>query len=428
MEQSKTDVTNMATLFISFDLVNCTQYKASHKGTWTTGVSGVLGHIIQTFAQKGADGYRFWKVLGDEVVFTKSIPYAFEVQDILSELYYEMVSLNQKLSCGALGVDVKGLSVKTTVWLAGFLVSQAETDNIYMEYKIDDDHLQSEYLGTDMDAGFRISQYTSSNRMVISFELAALFLKDRLLKRNLDKLHFVGYRSLKGVWDGKGYPIFMYHGEGDFDGSIVDTSDPKADILREYVALSPRRTVVPPYGSYEEQVLSQLCQDEGLNQKVEQLLAVVNTQDVYAVASTSRLKTHYSVLCYSQDGDEISFMITRDKEGKLGFGGAEMHHNLQYLDTMNLYYQEEFRVDLDFVKDSRYHDPIPLILETYHVNGLRGSVFLAKISGEKLWGELSEAYSAKMMKLEEVPEFSYYDCSSSGKAILEKALTYIMDT
>ncbi len=436
MEEQELATRGVATLFISFDLVNCTLYKTVNKGVWATGVSEVIGHIIDTFMQKSNDGYRFWKVLGDEVVFTKNIPFMFEVQDLLEEIYRELTIFNHKISTGEIGDinTMKVLSVKSTVWVAGVSSTSKGVDNFYTEYKINDDKLQSEYLGTDIDAGFRISKYTSSNRMVISCELAAFFYKDRMLRRKLNKIHFLGLRTLKGIWENKPYPIFMYHGESDtsFYESIGDKGASASSILLGYLSEVQEREVEEQYESYEEQVIAEFCYDSNLNDKVDQIITMVKEQNSYNVVASSGLKVHYSVLCYAMDGDEISFIITENSKGDIGFGGAEIEHNLQYLDTIQLYYQKEFGVNLEFVKDVRYNDPIPLILSSYFVDvgetRLKGCVFLAKIDADKFWGDLSEEYKAQLIKKEDIQEFKFYDCENPLQDIIEQAMKYIKET
>lgn len=431
MENSSLDNSSTATLFISFDLVNCTEYKSRHVGTWAGGVSAVIRRIIKIFMAKESDGYRFWKVLGDEVIFTKNIPFTYEIGDILDEVYAEVVAINKLIKSAEIGDDntAKFLSVKAAVWIANISSSSMSADNVYTEYKINDDKLQAEYIGTDIDAGFRIAKYTSSNRVVISFEVAAFFVKNRFLKRNLQKINFIGLRSLKGIWSDKPYPIFMYHADEDvsFHDSVVQNPDTRSEILEQYLEDMPKYVHSPEYVSYEEQLISKYCENENLQNKIEQFFEIITDQCAYpSAAPTEQFRVHYSVLCYAQDEGETRFMLTVDKSDNMGFGGVIMHHNLQFLDTMNQYYIDEFGVELDFVKDSRYHDPIPLILSTYTaIDGVPGTIFLAKIASEKLWGDLSEKFSAQLYECSEAPDFNFYDCEKSAKELMKKALEYI---
>lgn len=436
MDQLALNIQHSVTLFISFDLVNATLYKTTHKGTWTLDLSTILRHVIQTFTKKENDGYRFWKTLGDEVIFTKNIPYVFEVEDILNEIYQDVVSINRNIAAGIHGGTMAshGLSIKATVWAANISSTHQHADNFYTEYQINKNQLQPEYLGTDIDAGFRIAKYTSSNRLLISFELAALFYKDPLLRRKMHRIHFLGVRSLKGIWEGVSYPIFMYHGDDrhSFADSIINDSLPQTEILQEYLKQLPNRIVRPPYQQYEEQVIAEFCENTVLNNNIEQLFTVIKQQNLYTISATApRLRVHYSVLCVDTDCDEPKFIITKDQQGLWGLGGAVMDHNLNYLDTIQLYYQEEFGVELDFIKDNRYHDPIPLILTTYHMDDdgtqRKGSVLLAKISSEKFWGDLSETYDAYLLTYPEIEMFQFYDCKSPKEEIFDSAIKYLSE-
>lgn len=434
MNQLSIKAQHSITLFVSFDLVNATLYKTVHKGTWTVDISAILGYVIRTFTEKANDGYRFWKTLGDEVIFTKNIPFVFEVQDILDEIYREVTIINANIASGAISktMDSHGLTIKATVWVANISSTHELADNFYTEYQINENQIQPEYLGTDIDAGFRIAKYTSSNRVLISFELAAFFFKDPLLRRNMNRIHFLGVRSLKGIWEGVPYPIFMYHGDNkiSFEESIVEGSIPPTDILQEYVEQLPARIVQPPYQQYEEQIVANFCKNPVLKNNIEELFTVIKNQKIYSVAATtSRFRVHYSVLCFDPDCEKIKFLVTKDQQGMWGFGGAVMDHNLHYLDTIQLYYQEEFGVDLDFIKDTRYHDPVPLILATYHMddNGeqCKGSVLLAKISSDKFWSDLSETYDACLFTYAEIEDFQFYDCEFSNKELCDYAIQYI---
>lgn len=422
------------TLFVSFDLVNATQYKTLHKGTWTVDISVILGYIIQTFTEKASDGYRFWKSLGDEVIFTKNVPYVFEIQDILNEVYREVVAINAAIASGDLGGTAAshGLSLKATVWAANISSTPELADNFYTEYQVNENQLQPEYLGRDIDAGFRIEKYTASNRLLISFELAALFFRDPLLKRSRHRIHFLGVRSLKGIWEGVPYPIFMYHGTEDisFVDSILAEKEPRAKILQEYVDELPNRKALSPYEQYTEQIIADFCKKPVLNSNIEQLIQVIKKQNFHSVSALApRLRVHYSVLCCAEEDGVQKFMITKDRHGHMGFGGAVMDHNLHYLDTMQLYYREEFGVDLDFIKDTRYHDPIPLILHSYYMDDegetRKGSVLLAKVSADKFWGELSETYDAKLLSYEKIENFTFFDCKSPKEEIFDPAISYL---
>lgn len=420
-----------ATMFISFDLVNCTMFKSTHKGMWASGVSKILEHIIQIFSKSKINGYRFWKIIGDEVVYTINIQYIRDIDDILAEIYSAVVNINKKIRTAEIGDSetAKYLSTKATVWMADISPANLRADNFYTEYQINENVLHSEYLGTDIDTGFRIAKYTQSDRVVVSFEIAALFLKEETLKKEFYKINFVAFRILKGIWRGRRYPIFMYHGDEavSFKDSIVYKPEEEDNILNEYLEQAPERVIEAPYKSFEEKLVSDFCKEDILNLEVVQLVNIINAQDGELPAlPLPRKIVHYTAICYTVVDGVVKFMLVEDENGNMGFGGDIMNHNLQYIETIGLYYEEKFGYEIIFENDERYHDPIPLILDTYHVdNSIRGTVFLAKLKLENEEVVLLKDSNARLYSIDEIIDFEFYDCKTSVLPLLKKALENI---
>lgn len=422
IDKSQLEKISAATMFISFDLVNCTLYKATYKGEWANGVNKILEYAIQVFTNSKIEGYRFWKILGDEIVYTINIRYMNQIDDVLREVYETVVDMNHKIKSGEIGdaTTASVLAVKATMWIADISPANFRADNFYAEYEIDKNQLQAEYLGTDIDTGFRIAQFTSENRVVISFELAALFLKQEELKQDFYRIHFVGYRQLKGLWNSNPYPIFMYHGDDvtSFKDSIQDTSNSKALILKEYIEDSPYRIVKQPYQTYEEQLLNELCNNKTLYREVDQLIQIIKAQNgAIPAIPLPRLVVHYSVLCYQIiDGKMFFFILNKDTTSN--FGGAIMNHNLQYLHTIETHYVANYGLEIEIVKDERYHDPIPFILTTFHLDdGTRGTLFLAEIH--------KNIHNHVLYEMSDIANQPFYDSTMSRHEILEKAINHL---
>lgn len=270
---------SQATMFISFDLVNCTLYKSKYKGEWTNSIGSILEYIMNMFSDSQVKDYQFWKVLGDEVVFTMVIHDFEQISFVLAEVYSKLVEVNHKLREAEIGDSrtADNLAVKATAWIADISPANLGADNIYWKYTIEKSGSYAEYLGTDIDGGFRIAQYTSSNRLVISADLAMLLLKVKSLNKAFEKVNFVAFRILKGIWNGNPYPIFMYHGDRlvSFKDSITDTSNDKMAILIDYIEQLPQRKIKLPYHSFEEQVLRTLHSEKELSKEVEQLIGII---------------------------------------------------------------------------------------------------------------------------------------------------------
>lgn len=239
----------------------------------------MIDYILSALNDSPVDGYEFWKVLGDEVVYTKRIQNIQEIPEALDDIYRILIDINQKIKSAKIG-DVQTaevLAVKATVWAADISPSNLGADNITVEYKVGKDDLRLEYLGTDIDGGFRIAKYTSEDRLVISADLAALFLKEESLQKYFHKINFVAYRILKGIWNGEAYPIFMYHGDEDvsFLESIQNMQDMQNEILVDYLEQISDRELVEPYATYEEQIITELYNNTNRSIDIDQLITII---------------------------------------------------------------------------------------------------------------------------------------------------------
>src|SRR6266542_2947096 len=71
--------------------------------------------------------------------------------------------------------------------------------------------LDRDFLGPDIDAGFRISKFALRKRLVASAHLAWLLYKERANCSGIEnQLRIVGLEALKGVWGGRHYPIIWF--------------------------------------------------------------------------------------------------------------------------------------------------------------------------------------------------------------------------
>jgi len=199
----------MPRLFLSVDMVGSTEFKARFTGQ---GAEGWLD-IFQTFFTSfplmvaGQIGIEFleddvtpaidvWKVMGDEVVFVTQPSSPEELTSILIALLRTM-QLYEDRHFQQLPLRLKG-----TAWLADF-----EGHNIEIEIP----ELSSgtgahlDFIGPDIDLGFRISKFARPGSMVISLDVLEIVLGARNAARAA--LYVMGKEPLKGVMFGRPYPI-----------------------------------------------------------------------------------------------------------------------------------------------------------------------------------------------------------------------------
>ncbi|MBN1646527.1 MAG: hypothetical protein JW874_00720, partial [Spirochaetales bacterium] len=180
-----------------------------------------------------------WKRLGDETVIAL-LP---KNMDDLYKLYYGSLEIVKHFNKPTVSVNFQG---KFRLFCAGYhysdsilIIDQKGTRSDYKEYKgfvacdytsyrfsnllvsakpnkkrkINEDYVgdvkQYDFIGPDMDIGFRISSYTDHGKFVVSDKVAYIY-ESTIGKHGIAFKIYDG-EVLKGVWKGHKYPkIYMY--------------------------------------------------------------------------------------------------------------------------------------------------------------------------------------------------------------------------
>lgn len=431
-------------LFFSFDIVNSTQYKTTI-GCWPVIIRGLLEDIrSRVFKTMGfLQSVTMWRVIGDEVVFVTpvySTQDIFEAVDAIFEVTQrECVSLktgkffenieNQSIS----GTEIeflktqRTLSIKSAAWIAAVNKKiESQYDNLKFMYSASE-HNEAirEYLGVDIDTGFRIKGYTKERRLVVSIELAHLLLShasDNKAEREeiAEKLHIVGYDRLKGVWNGDPYPIIWYHNKEkvknayeavgeDAEGNISFEESFRYDIGNEIVrkglfAKEGRSqeeensidTITRVKGKIQnsmynsvEDAIKKIAFDRFLKPKFEyysELLGRLPEQNK-APSLHYPLEFHCAVVCC--DVKERSAFITRrgliksTNPQKWEFGCAKAESGVKLVDSIKEYYLEKFGLEIELVVNRERNEVQPLPIAIYEIDAQgknkKGVIFVAAV-------------------------------------------------
>lgn len=206
----------------------------------------------------------FWKGVGDELL------YVFDVTN-LTQLHNLIVAFLMVLRDFDKSAVEKNevIRLKGAGWLAGFPIRnrriQFKGPNLFTETPRDQPQAtnfspedcrrttggscfwftkypypRTDYLGPDIDAGFRLAGHSRPGLMVASMELAELLGKIPLEFQQV-RGAIVGWKSLKGVWNGSPYPIIWItlpenwevHYEGQFTDADADSNRLTSRWLRE---------------------------------------------------------------------------------------------------------------------------------------------------------------------------------------------------
>lgn len=196
-------------LFFSFDVVNSSEYKQVNYFGW----SKVLNELFKELRRKvdsGIDGAELWRVLGDEIVFIVRIRKENDLFSFIKEIYKILLESVHELKNGkfferlpqAGDVEIETMkaqniiSLQGTAWIALVSNNSNDGDNIFVKYETSEKYQIFEFLGNDIDTGFRISKQTRDSKLVISFELAYLLSRKT---EELNKINIITYKELKGI-------------------------------------------------------------------------------------------------------------------------------------------------------------------------------------------------------------------------------------
>ena len=395
-------------LFFSYDIVNSTGFKATIN-QWPT----ILSHIFKTvkhYVEQAIPSAEVWRILGDEIIF---VTYVSELEDLfiyIDNIFRVLQSICKEIRSETLfnrypdmapyAHQLRSiLGLKSACWIAR-IIEQTEgndttcEDNIVTKYELSDNRCITEFLGNDIDEGFRLSKMVAQRRMVLSFVLAYL-LSERT--EYLSRLSIISYECLKGIWQNRPYPIIWYHDPKHcenikFDDSFYYDEAQDEKLSRKYFLNRTPHSEDPfPIPSIEmytdtRKALLKICEDQILENKIsgiKELLKSSEQPDKYmCLADTFDLDC--VAVCFTQDSEVLLARHAQGKRnhsGKWYFGGHKILKDDKILSQLSEYYRREFGIKIKLRLDTTEKVPKPLRIyesnygEQYH----KGIIMVAEI-------------------------------------------------
>lgn len=238
-------------IFLSADIVGSTALKQSPLGAskrheqrtkWFGKIQGFYFEAQTAFLNEFAerreansddlsrfgDAPKLWKTVGDEVLFTKVVS---DHRQVAQTLHCWMVAVEKMRRF--IKKDDGRLDIKSSAWIAGFPFRNSEvavpdgqavkndhngdwilTSGKCLEEYYDGGNKKDvsiDFIGPNIDIGFRLSGHCSSRKFVISVEIAYILSitnpKEEIGERVFN-IYFDGSVPLKGVLGGLNYPLF----------------------------------------------------------------------------------------------------------------------------------------------------------------------------------------------------------------------------
>ncbi len=202
-------------MFMSVDISGSTNFKSEtqaddNKGpTWVEAFEEffrevpliMMGQIAAAFIfEEDVPDCSVWKVIGDEIIFLAYPTSARQTQLLTNAFYNTIINYDNKI------FERWPLRVRGCCWAA-----QISNRNRQIEIPemmgSDSSQTYVDYLGPDVDAGFRLAGCVGRGQLVISSNLVQLLAG--LEESEGIQFHYVGRKVLKGVYKGRPYPLFL---------------------------------------------------------------------------------------------------------------------------------------------------------------------------------------------------------------------------
>ena len=367
-------------VFLSIDICNSTLMKKEIK-QWFDATKILYSVRFEPM--------HFWKYNGDEVLYAEPFSNLNTLLDIVTGAYSHITRLQKEICYKMKEYDSGSMfKLKGSLWLARTAKDGNETTkNVFVNSTRVD-----EFLGVNIDEGFRLSKKVSGGKLVIdpkivlllqlAFDINTNNQKRRFIpeedeffqfcrnininqkekiKKILECISFVNYTNLKGIWQNRGYPLFWYfEKESDFD------YDEKVD--NNFVF--PKKLLSEDWLSRLETIYEKTEEKEEF-QNILNIIANGNPNNIYTSDSFSRL--YYSIACINPTTKKV-LVAQRSTERRhlknVWEFGMFKHSSLSIIESLEKIYKEEFGLDIEIVTDNETErNIVPLHFCTVYRNG-----------------------------------------------------------
>lgn len=445
-------------LFFSYDVVNSSLYKTINYHGWAQVLTNIIKELNNRVKQE-IEEVELWRVLGDEAIFIVRIKSEDELIAYVEKIFKILVTTINDMKKAKLSLEKSlfseseiklmelqnVLSLKAAAWIA--LVSEYSneerfSENIFEKYDIDGKNNFYEFLGNDIDAGFRISKFTADGRLVVSAELA-MILATR--SNEVKKLNIITYKHLKGIWNNKYYPIIWYHNiESSNQLKLEDTfqfdSEDQEELIKEYYDNRTEKAILRDKDMFNNTLvaLNKIKKDRDLEKKIDNIISHIKGMDDAKkdYLQHRNLELHCAAVCYNHK--EKAILIVKRSEtrqfqpGKWEFGGVKASENEGLKTSVEKNYKKAFDISIEVITDpdreQQREIPLPIALcqidkdDVHHT----GIIVLANIKEEDPNPKITETAKHsdyRWIKENEIDTFSS-DVVPDFKSTLRKAFKY----
>lgn len=375
-------------LFISFDLVNSTAFKTS-TSHWPPLFNSFFD-FCQIITRNYFPSCKTWKMIGDEILFYLPVEDAEEIIEAPAKVYSLLRKCMEHLDkeCKKKGI----LSVKATLWssvVRELRHSKFETSGAnYLLKSQQGGELTLDFLGPDIDAGFRIGSYALHGKLVIGAQMACFIsttLQSRKETKELDNFRIVSLKQLRGVWAGRHYPIVWYSEEWKDTEKLFYydekfTSPLVAQILQDKICETPNI-----------QKIHKIFNDLSLQHTVTLLTKGIKQytqhnwgKELNTTVPTERLsELHLVAFCFNEKSELLIGFNEKDRVWDFGLGYLMNSKSIE--ESLITAYENDFGITLQEIEDE--FPPVAtysVVSDNWEQKTIPGIMCLADISNQEL--------------------------------------------
>ncbi|TGN17345.1 hypothetical protein [Leptospira idonii] len=382
-------------IFLSFDLVNSTELKEKFPTDWHLTIQRFYQLTNKEISSKIED-IKVWKYYGDEIIFyykPKTIESIIALFELASSALKSIIDALHKFN----ETQRKLISVKSVIWSA----SVAESDNQTYDTLTPKENLRNiqvslnsfydkpllDFIGSDIDLGFRIAKFSMREKIVVSAELMFFLLKvnfEAKLKKSefLSKFRIIGYEKLKGIWLGRHYPIIWYYENWDNIKNTFYYDDKKEFPLVENIVNQNTKNIDELENIFE-QVERSFIYDE-FNDAFEYNKSFIDSERYLSLSMNAKLaEVHCVALVFNKEGNRL--LIAKRKSTKKRFpdiwefGCSQLEKNKSLIQSIEYGYKEDFGINIKVINRLPFSE-YEILSE--NEGCIPGFIYLAKLIDE----------------------------------------------
>lgn len=360
-------------LFFSFDLVNSTAFKSGYTDKWPI-VFTSFYELIRTELQAKFEHISLWKYIGDEILLYLKVNDLEQIYDSPLFVLDAIENVTQELY-KRVPESRKHIFIKSTLWIADIHYPRPSDSNtkvpessikniLYLSERNPhwlSDGQNIDFLGPDIDLGFRLSKHVEKSKLVLSAELAYILNRKSGEINAYQRGHkqydvnqyikIIDFKNLKGIWRNRPYPVIWFSKDFaphsfEYDEQINSTLV-KRIIENKAKPISDIGKIIHDVDKTDE--LEKVIKDIELNSKDQVVIP-----PTYNVSRERLAEIHCAAICFNYEGKMLMAKRRHDKPvlgGKWEFGCGQLEINQTIKDCLRKNYMKDFNANLEFPND-----------------------------------------------------------------------------